>query len=91
MASTADSTVPYAVITTTGSAALMRFTACRNSSPLIPGSLKSVTTRSTDLIQKLQAGFGVRRGVGLKPFFAELQLEQPPHLGFVFDDEDGWF
>src|SRR6266481_9627064 len=47
MASTAVSTVPKAVITTTGNAALCRFTPCRNSKPFIPGSLRSVTTRST--------------------------------------------
>ena len=26
----------------------------------------------------------------LKAFFGELQLEQAPHFGFVFDDEDRW-
>ena len=47
MASTAVSTVPNAVITTTGSAAFCRLIAWRNSRPFIPGSLRSVTTRST--------------------------------------------
>ena len=41
--------------------------------------------------QELQPGFRVRRGVDDETFFAELQLEQPPHFGFVFDDEDCCF
>src|SRR5271154_140335 len=47
MASTAVSTEPNAVITTTGNAAFCRLSVCRNSRPFIPGSLRSVTTRST--------------------------------------------
>ena len=47
IASTAVSTVPYAVISTTGITALVRFAACRNSRPLIPGNLRSVKMRST--------------------------------------------
>ena len=58
----------------------------------MPGSLKSVTTRSNGfLAEQLQAGFGVGRRARVKAFFGELQLEQAAHLGFVFDDEDGWF
>ena len=41
--------------------------------------------------QKLQARFCVRRRVNDETFLAELQFEQPPHFGFVFDDEDRRF
>ena len=41
--------------------------------------------------QKLQPGFRVRRRVHDETFFAQLQLEQPPHLGFVFDNENRRF
>src|ERR1700690_342179 len=47
MASTAVSTDPNAVITTIGSAAFCRLADCKNSSPLTPGNLRSVRTRST--------------------------------------------
>src|SRR5258706_488210 len=46
MASTAVSTLPNAVITTTGNAALWRLMGCRNSRPFMPGSLRSVNTKS---------------------------------------------
>ncbi len=38
--------------------------------------------------QELQAGFRVRRRVNNEAFLAKLQLEQPPHFGFIFDDEN---
>ena len=80
--------MPYAVIITTGIGASTRLTACRNSSPLIPGNRKSVTTRSKLLlVQHLQARLGVRRALHLKTFVGELQLDEPPQLGFVFHDE----
>src|SRR5580658_3997871 len=46
MASTAVSTLPKAVITTTGRAAFWRLMVCRNSRPFMPGSFKSVRTKS---------------------------------------------
>jgi hypothetical protein len=39
----------------------------------------------------LEAGFRVRRRVNHEAFLAQLQLEQPPHLGFVFNDENRRF
>src|SRR5271167_2746040 len=48
MASTAVSTLPNAVITTTGRAAFWRLMVCRNSRPFMPGSFRSVKTRSTE-------------------------------------------
>ena len=49
-------------MTTTGSAGFSRFAACRNSSPLMPGSLRSVRTRWTgSLAQQLQCRFPRRR------------------------------
>ena len=41
--------------------------------------------------EKLKAGFGVGGGLGDEAFVGELELEQAAKLGFVFDDEDGWF
>ena len=82
MASTADSTVPYAVMITTGNSALTRFTACRNSRPLMPGSLKSVTTRSKgSLPRSCRPVSASGRRAGVKSLFGELQFEQAPHLG----------
>ncbi len=52
MASTAVSTLPKAVITTTGNAAFCCLIACRNSRPFIPGSFRSVTTRSTEFSRR---------------------------------------
>ena len=43
------------------------------------------------LVEEVQARFGVRRGARLESLFCQLQLEQAAHLGFVLDDEDGWF
>ncbi len=43
------------------------------------------------LVEELQARFGVRRRARLESLFSELQLEQAAHLGFVLDDEYGWF
>src|SRR5579859_5697377 len=48
IASTAVSTLPKAVMTTTGKAAFWRLMVCRNSRPFIPGSLRSVRTRSME-------------------------------------------
>src|SRR5580704_7418943 len=48
MASTAVSTLPNAVITTTGRAEFCRLMVCRNSKPFMPGSFRSVRTRSTE-------------------------------------------
>ncbi len=77
---------------TTGICASMRLAACRNSSPLIPGSLKSVNRRSKDsLFRSCSAAFRVRRALHLKPFVGELQLDKPPQLRFVFHNEDGLF
>src|SRR5208337_399243 len=47
IASTAVSTEPNAVMTTTGSVTFCRLAVCRNSSPLMPGSFRSVRTRWT--------------------------------------------
>ena len=38
--------------------------------------------------QQLQAGFGVACGKRLEAVLAQIQLQQPPHLSFVFDDEN---
>ena len=40
--------------------------------------------------EQLQTSFGVSGGERLETIVAEVQLEQAAHLGFVFDDEDGW-
>ena len=40
--------------------------------------------------EQLQTGFRVSGGERLEAVFAEVQLKQAPHLGFVFDDENGW-
>src|SRR5580698_2168849 len=69
MASTAVSTVPKAVITTTGNAAFCRLIACRNSCPSSPG---------------------ISRGKRRKTVLAKIQLEQAPHLGFIFDNQNYW-
>ena len=90
MASTAVSTVPNAVITTTGRAAFCRLTVCRNSSPFMPGSFRSVSDQiDRVLAQQFQAGFGVSGGKRGEAVLAEIQLEQAAHLGFVFDNQNG--
>ena len=41
-------------------------------------------------IEQLQTSFGVSGRERFEAVVAEIQLEQAAHLGFVFDDEDGW-
>ena len=51
-----------------------------------------MTTRSGFFAhEQLQSGLRIGRRVNDKIFLAELQLQQPPHFGFVFDDEDCCF
>ena len=48
----------------------------------MPGSLKSVTTRSNGFFaEDLEAGLGVGRGAGLESFVGELKFEQAAHFG----------
>ena len=69
----------------------VRFAACRNSRPLMPGSFRSVRTRCDWLgREQLQSGFRVAGRERLEAVVAQVQLEQAAHLGFVFDDENGW-
>ncbi len=40
--------------------------------------------------EQLQSRFSVAGGKRFKAVVAEIQLKQASHLGFVFDDENGW-
>ena len=76
-------------MTTTGSVALVRFTACKNSRPVHARQLE-VGHDQIDLFlpQDVQAGFGVggrQDGVAL---LRKVQLQQTPHLGFVFNNQE---
>src|SRR5512142_2692213 len=42
-------------------------------------------------MQQLQAAFGVAGRDGGEAVLAQVQLQQPPHLGLVFDDEEAGF
>ena len=89
MASTAVSTLPKAVIMTTGTCAFCRRISASNSQAVHVGQLE-IGQHQVGAVHHLEALFGGGGLVHVEPGGGELQLDYAPQLLFVFDHQNAF-